>query len=75
MDGETFTPRTACARNAFRLPSWDVALPQFPAFGVGHVTAPGAEHALAVGLVLNSGNCSPSEDEAAEQSAAGSGEE
>lgn len=43
--------------------------------GVGHVTAPCAEHALAVGLVFNSGNCSPSEDEAAEQAAAGSSEE
>lgn len=46
-----------------------------PAFGVGHVTASGAEHALAVGLVFNSGNCSPPEDETAKQSAPGPREE
>ena len=45
------------------------------AFGVPHIAAPRTEQALAVGVVFNSGNCSPSEDEAAEESAASSGEE
>ena len=41
----------------------------------GHVGESGGEHALAVGVVLDELDGFPSEQQAAEQSAAGSGEE